>query len=218
MKKKKGFVFVETLVVTSILTIALLASYSTYSALIIKEKGRISYNDSVYLYRTYYLEKFFKNFYLGAAKAEVNHINQIGNQQVRKGYSVVGCSDTIFPLEPNQTTNRNKGVCDSIIFNLHVDKIYLMYKDLGYLQNCKNWEGDCAIFAVLDDGMAEYIKTIGGHTKTAEETMENGGYRLVARYKEKKDGSNCSGNIEAESIDECQNFYATISIGDIDGK
>ena len=35
---------------------------------------------------------------------------------------------------------------------------------------------------------------------------------------EKKDGSNCSGNIEAESIDECQNFYATISIGDIDGK
>ncbi len=212
MKKKKGFVFVETLVVTAILTVSLLASYSTYSALIIKEKGRISYNDSVYLYRTYYLEKFFKNFYLGAAKTEVNHINEIGNTQSRKGYSVVGCSETILPQEPNQTVNRNKGVCDLIIYNLHVDKLFLMYKDLGYLQKCNNWEGDCAIFAVLDDGMAEYVKTIGGSSETAEQASLSG-YRMVAGYKEKKDGSNCG-----EDSDECQTFYSTVSIGDIDGK
>ena len=72
MKKKKGFVFVETLIVVAVLTASLLILYSTYSALIRKEKTRIKYNDSVYLYRTYYLEKFFTNFRLDMVSMGLN--------------------------------------------------------------------------------------------------------------------------------------------------
>lgn len=71
MKNKKGFVFIETIVVVAVLTVSLLMIYSTYSATLRKEKNRMSYNDSVYLYRTYYLEKFFRNFRLDVVATEL---------------------------------------------------------------------------------------------------------------------------------------------------
>lgn len=207
MKKKKGFVFVETLVVTAILTISLLASYSTYSALIIKEKGRISYNDSVYLYRTYYLEKFLKNFNLYTIRDYINDEISINGEEIKRAYSKVGCSGELFPPE----ASHNLATCEALINDLNVENLYLTYKDLGYLQNCENWEGECAVFASLDEGMAEYLKTIGGSSKTALESSQSG-YRIIAEYKEKKDGTNC------DAEEECQTFYSTVSIGDIDGK
>ncbi len=207
MKKKKGFVFIETLVVTAILTISLLVSYSTYSALIIKEKGRITYNDSAYLYRTYYLEKFLKNFDLYTIRNYIEESITLNGKEIKRGYSKIGCSGEIFP----PGTNHNLGTCESLINNLHVENLYLTYKDLGYLQNCKDWEGECAIFATLDEGMAEYLKTIGGASKTSKESSQSG-YRIIAEYKEKKDGTKC------DSEEECHTFYSTVSIGDIDGK
>ncbi len=208
MKKKKGFVFVETLVVTAVLTISLLASYSTFSALVIKEKERITYNDSAYLYRTYYIEKFLKNFSLYNVRDYIDSETTINGKKVKRAYSKIGCSGDLFPPE----ANHNLATCEALINSLNVENLYLTFKDLGYLQQCNNWEGDCAVFATLDDGMAEYIKTIGGSSKTGNEASQSG-YRIIAEYKEKKDGTKCD-----SSGAECQTFYATISIGDIDGK
>ena len=56
MRRKKGFVFIETLVVVAVLTVSLLMTYSTYNSAVIKEKIRIRYNDSAYMYRTFYFQ------------------------------------------------------------------------------------------------------------------------------------------------------------------
>ena len=58
MKNKKGFVFVETMVVTVILITSLLLIYSSYTAMSSNEKRRNRYDDPVYIYRTYNIAKF----------------------------------------------------------------------------------------------------------------------------------------------------------------
>ena len=59
MRNKKGFVFVETIIVIAVLITSLLYLYSTYIALSNNEKARLLYDDVSYLYRTYYVKKYF---------------------------------------------------------------------------------------------------------------------------------------------------------------
>lgn len=207
MKKKKGFVFVETLVVTAILTVSLLALYATYSALIIKEKQRLTYNDSVYLYRTYYLGKFLQNFNLFTLKEAIKE----------SGYASITPANTLlFPNEQDGSENKNKALAETLYNRLHISAIFLTYKDLGYLQKCENWEGDCKMFASIDHDIAEYIKTIGGKSKTLNEVVaaDLKEYRLIVKYTETKQGDLCDETTEEGN---CQNFYTTISIGNIIG-
>lgn len=190
MKKKKGFVFIETIMVTAVLTISLLMVYSAYSALIIKEKSRIKYNDSAYLYRTYYLEKFFKNFRLDMVASS---LSKIGNIQVLASF---GCTGDIFLNEED-----NLNFCESILSELHVRHLYLTYNDLSFLQECTNTNGVCETLVQVNEQAASYLKTIGGKGKD--------GYRIIVEYAENKDGTQC--------FDEnCEFRYATISVGELD--
>lgn len=189
MKKKKGFVFVETLVVVAVLTTSLLMLYSTYSAVIQKEKTRIKYNDSVYLYRTYYIEKFFRNFRLDIIATRLNNTDP--NRYLM--LSSFGCSADIFVNEED-----NLGMCETLLQDAHVSNLYLAYNDLSKLQTCENQRGICEALVQVNDKTADYLKTIGGAG------ME--GYRIIVEYSENKDGTRCEG-------DSCQFYYATISLG-----
>lgn len=186
-KNKKGFVFVETIVVVAVLTVSLLMVYSTYSAVMIKEKKRIRYNDSVYLYRTYYLSKFFKNFRLDTV---ASGLRQTGNIRVITEF---GCTDSIFINEAD-----NKGFCNSMLDSLHVSNLYLTYNDISFLQDCRDTRGRCEALVQVRPAAAEYLKTIGG--------KGNAGYRIVVEFSENKDGSRCVG-------DTCQYYYTTLSLG-----
>ena len=53
---KNGFVFVETIVVITVLTSALLLLFSSFSNILKKEKERMNYDDVAYIYRTHYLK------------------------------------------------------------------------------------------------------------------------------------------------------------------
>lgn len=191
MKKKKGFVFVETLVVVAVLTTSLLMLYSTYSAVIQKEKTRIKYNDSVYLYRTYYLEKFFQNFRLDIVASRLNNSDSSRYLML----SSFGCSADIFVNEED-----NLGMCEVLLQNAHVNNLYLAYNDLSKLQTCENQSGLCEALVQVNPQTADYLKTIGGSGKT--------GYRIIVEYAENKDGTRCEG-------ENCQFYYATISLGDL---
>ena len=52
----KGFMFVETIVTTTILLVALVTIYVSYSAFIIGEKRRLYYDDMSYVYKTFTLK------------------------------------------------------------------------------------------------------------------------------------------------------------------
>ena len=58
MKKKKGFMFVETIMVMTILTTTLLSIYITFSRVLLNEKRRAMFDDTSYLYRTYLIEDY----------------------------------------------------------------------------------------------------------------------------------------------------------------
>jgi len=60
MKNKKGFIFVETIVVIAILSIALIFTYRAFHNVTNLSQRRSKWDDSVYLYRTYYIAEFFK--------------------------------------------------------------------------------------------------------------------------------------------------------------
>lgn len=192
MKKKKGFVFIETLIVVAVLTASLLMLYSTYSALIRKEKTRIQYNDSAYLYRTYYLEKFFRNFRLDMVSKSLNKEDTTKPLALLTGF---GCTNSVFVND-----EKNKGLCESLVEELHINNMYLTYNDLSLLQSCKNNSGVCETLLQVNDKAAAYLKTIGGEGSS--------GYRIIIEYAENKNGDRCSS-------DDCVYYYTTLSLGEI---
>ena len=193
MKNKKGFVFVETIIVTCVLTASLLVLYSSYSASIRNEKARLKYNDSIYLYRTYYLEKFFRNFRLDLAAVSLN-------KDPSKPIFILsnfGCRNDIFINEAD-----NLGFCESLFGELHISNLYLTFNDLSELQNCTNQSGICETLLQVNSTMADYLKTIGGKGKY--------GYRVIVEFAETKDGKKCENDAE-----DCVYYYSTLSLGEI---
>lgn len=198
MKNKKGFVFVETIVVVAVLTISLLMVYSTYSSMLMKEKTRMKYNDSVYLYRTYYLTKFFKNFRMDILANRLGEKEENNNGEIVKKYTMLTgfdhSSKEIFLNEED-----NVGFAEDLKAQLHIRNLYFTYKDLRFLQECTNASGKCEALVQVRDSAADYLKTIGG---------EGSGYRIVVEFSENKDGSYCAG-------ENCQFYYTTLSLGEL---
>ena len=61
MKKKNGFVYIETIITIVFLAAALMLLFSSYQNAISDEKERVYYDDIGYLYRNYYLAEFLIN-------------------------------------------------------------------------------------------------------------------------------------------------------------
>lgn len=187
MKNKRGFVFVETIVVVAVLTISILMVYSTYSSMLIKEKNRLKYNDSVYLYRTYYVTKFLKNFRFD------NLIQSFAKNEDDAYLQKIDCNTGAF------IDGENKNLCESILFDLNISNLYLAKSNLSALQDCTDYtNGVCTIFRQINASAVEYVKTIGG---------QGNGYRIIVEFSENKDGTNCNG-------EGCQFYYTTLSLGD----
>lgn len=60
MKNNKGFVLIETIIVTVVLAASLLYLYFSYSSTLIREKTRLQYDDVSYIYKAEYLKKIIK--------------------------------------------------------------------------------------------------------------------------------------------------------------
>ena len=193
MERRKGFIFIETLVVVAVLTVSLLMTYSTYNTAVIKEKSRIRYNDSAYMYRTYYLTKFFRNFRLDIVASNLNDNASRGEINILSGFNCQNKS--IFVNE-----EENISLCEALFDTLHVNNIYLTYNDLGFLQNCTNSNGKCEVLIQVSEDAANYLKTIGGNGRS--------GYRIIVEYAENKDGSKCT-------TENCFYYYTTLGLGEV---
>jgi len=58
---KKGFVFIETIIVVCILTVSLISLYANYSKIIANTKELNTFDTAEYNYKTYYLKKMYSN-------------------------------------------------------------------------------------------------------------------------------------------------------------
>ena len=63
MKNKKGFVFVETVMVIAIVLAGLLAIYISYSNMVRNERRRVRYDEPAFIYRTYAVGQFLLSLY-----------------------------------------------------------------------------------------------------------------------------------------------------------
>ena len=58
MKKKNGFMFIETMIVIVVVLVSLLFIYSSYVSLRSLERKRVRYDDPAFIYRTYAIGQF----------------------------------------------------------------------------------------------------------------------------------------------------------------
>ena len=61
VKRKKGFVLVETIIVTSILLVSLMVVYTNFTTATSKEKTKLRYDDIADIYKLYYLKDYIEN-------------------------------------------------------------------------------------------------------------------------------------------------------------
>lgn len=62
MKNKKGFVYIETIIVVVTMCTALLLIYSSFNNTIINEKSRLNYDDVSYIYKTAFVANYLNKY------------------------------------------------------------------------------------------------------------------------------------------------------------
>ncbi len=74
MRNKKGFVFVETIVVCSILAVSLVTIYAAFVLLVNDQKKRNKYDQAIYNYRLYNIAKELNDSLGGNCNNSYNNI------------------------------------------------------------------------------------------------------------------------------------------------
>ena len=107
MKNKKGFIFVETIIVISILSIGLMFMYRVFTNITATEQRRLKYDNSVYLYRSYHITNFLTQ------KGAIEQFKSTNNN------TEISCSSILLLPDEFQ-------FCNLLMTNLAVEKIYLL--------------------------------------------------------------------------------------------
>ena len=151
--KKNGFVFLETIVVISVLSITLLLLFSSYSFMLRKSRERDTFDNIDLIYKTYYVKDTIDKFKTNRASNDPR-------------------SSIMFYIEKNSNEckkmgNYNSYVCDltsptysgallSVKSAFEVDKIYLLNpKELLKSDNKVDW------LSLFDATTIDYINELG---------------------------------------------------------
>lgn len=187
--KKNGFVFIETIIVVVFLSASLLMLYNSFTSSILKEKDRLYYDDTAYIYRTNFIRKYLENN---------SNIEYVKNYSFTNSYIItIGTGfDTLF------NTKEEKDGLTVIVNNFHVHQMILLKSD--YILNCPGSDIICENSkSNISYNMSSYIKTLN---QTDYE------YYLVIEYAEKLDNNKkfvqCTPGVDIY----CNTFYASLGI------
>ena len=133
---KKGFIFVETMVVIAFLGTVLLTVYSSFTTVLDNAKTRLAYDDTVYLYRTYYILSFLEENNLtdyikdkfGAGRGATDTI-----------ISEFGCSGSKQILQSGNYHSEQE-FCTSMVNTWNVNHIFIMPYNVNKVVSCTNDE------------------------------------------------------------------------------
>ena len=189
--KDKGFIFVETIIVTTVLTVALLSIYSSFINILTNERRRATFDDTSYIYRTYYIEDFLVSL----------NLNQYIDKYLADGSRKIvefNCSDMSLYNTTKTDVNNNTIItddnevakekfCETIINagKLNVKHLYLTKYDVSDLKKCTTSNGkmncsDSSLEALngVSANFIYYLRTLSSATADADK------YRLIAEYEE----------------------------------
>ncbi len=213
----KGFVFLETIIVTVVLTTTLIFLYSNFSKTINDEKRRLYYDDVAYIYKTLFIrqallkqldKEVFNSAVINAKNVKVNGGAAKLTNNLNENYVFLFNSESKYCMNYDNVNNK----CDaseykslfmdnSYIHNLH--DIYnfkmLMYLNVSDIKNIKNCINglDTNPDGTLTDKCKNYkLYTSKYSDSNLDEFMQtlnsedaNASHILVALFYEKKDGT-----------------------------
>lgn len=196
--KKRGFVFVETIVVIVILTVGLVAIYSSFSSVLTNDKRRATYNDVTYIYRTYYIEDYITSlniedyvqefFVRGDNKIVEFNCNNDLLYKIDDNNINTGLEKELSKDEKKMSDSERvkKSFCETLIADLNVEKIYITNYNINELKKCTTRNGktldsckgtNTNIYTALrtmSNNMIYYLRTLSG--------MISNNYRLIVEY------------------------------------
>lgn len=209
MKNRKGFMFVETIMVMTILTTSLLTIYITFSRVLLNEKRRAMFDDTSYLYRTYLIEDYLASLniskyiktYLVDANQKIVRFNPLDS--ILYTLTVNNQED---PIEKNKEVFSSKTLSRSTSQNeLNVVNMYITYYNVNDLKQCINKKGrnDCKNTTTMENlnniqntNAYLYIRTLSG---------TDDGYRLIVEYQDTYTDYSKSRNKQKDGT--CPNRY-----------
>lgn len=209
MKKRNGFVFVETMVTVVILSTALLVIYSLFNNILIKEHRKAYFDDPLYVYRTNYLTLIFEEIIKDASTTQQNpgqYINfselltayENGNKVVSK-LRIFTCNNDIFNKNPEA-----KSRCQQFFIDNQIYRIYISTYDLSYIDECAINNGvgaQCSYYNSLNKQAKLYFKQL-------PYIRSGSGYYIIFEfYDNGKDGV-CSN-------EKCMHQYGSVKYGGI---
>lgn len=184
MKKKNGFVFMETILTVVILTTTLVVLYADFSSGVISEKRRLYYDDISAVYKTLAIRDAFDRS-VNAAKFRV----AVANAQTNYYFYMFGPNSDIF--YDNTLMNQARE-----LYNYKV-LIYVPFTLFSSLKTCTNTQNTrdvkCKntlnqLDAYADATFTDYLKTVNIDRAAVSSRPEIQGI-LIALIYESKDGN-----------------------------
>ncbi len=183
MKNKKGFVFIETIIVVCVLLASLMVIYSMYVSSVNANNRGLRFDDTAKLYEAYYVYKYLDSFDLDILK-----------DKIRNGsfYEIIypGRSD-IF----GSSYSEEAIFFDDLWMKLNIKNIYFLPPTISELVQC-NASGLETICS--NNNLVTYLKNI--------DNGANNTFLFVVEYATTKGGSTCTAN-------DCFYYYSYMMVG-----
>lgn len=207
MKKKNGFVFVETMVTVVILASALLIIYSLFNNILVREHRKSYFDDPIYVYRTNYLTLIFEELLKDASTTDENpgqYINfsdlltvyESGTSQV-SNLRIFTCNNDVFKV--NAAAQER---CNQFFINNQIFRIYISTYDLSYIDQCSldsTYGPECKYYNGLNSQAKLYFKQLPYVPNS------NGYYIIFEYYDDGRDGV-CAN-------EKCMHQFASVKYG-----
>lgn len=148
MKKKNGFVFMETLVVVSVLSLTLLILFASYSYILRKSRERNTFDTTETIYKTYYVKNIIDSLKpSGQTKTGLKYyIDTHGTECKKMG---------IFDSYVCDFSNKNyTGDLLQIKLAFEIEKIYMLNPNKILKSNKKDdwlWEFDATTIDYINE-------------------------------------------------------------------
>ena len=185
---KKGFVFVETIIVIGVLMTVLLMLFSSFISILSQEKRATTFDDVTYLYRTFYIEDFLVS--LNLDKYINVHLETPNSLNIKPLITVIDCHDNLLYNLRNENNiedvnERNKKeYCEAIIDGgrMEIEHIYITRYNLKELVDCTNNDNSVTCntneeLRNLSANAISYLRSLSGDSPND--------YRLIIEYKTK---------------------------------
>lgn len=207
MKNKKGFVFIETMIVIVVLITALLVLYSAYTGLLTIERRKARYDDPAFIYKTSTLGEFIMNIKFEDGE---NIISKRMNEE-NFSISVINYNDQDLFNPSNQNIAGQKEFFHSLYDQFNVQDIKLINSNSIKEENINAFGSD----------LYQYLKTF---------EKSNDIYYIVVSYAEKASGDRCDPNqligfVNQQDIvkstnkeGKCTFYYSSLKISQEDGE